>query len=129
MSAPFLWNITNPQTFWNHKLQAKIFTLAAYFRCYFLEGANRRWSNAEHSFVEQGCSGLSQLSWILHLRLKGHLFTFGNPRHVLKQVPSLLDCECGFFLNRHRHVESLLYICKTHSPHFRQLQRMSACVW
>lgn len=74
-------------------------------------------------FAEQRFSGLSQVSWILHLRSRGHLFTFGNPRHMLKQVPWLLACECFvFFFNGHRLVESPFYICKTHSPLFRHLQ-------
>lgn len=102
--------------------QDKIFTLAAFLRSVFWGDPSTRWSNTEHSFAEQGYSGLSQASWILHLRLRGHLFTFGNPRHMLKQVPWLLDCEWRIFLNGHRFVESPFYICKAHSPLFRHLQ-------
>jgi len=91
--STFLWNMSNPQEFWNPRLQAKIFTL---LRSDW-EDPSSRWSSAEHSFAEQVCSGLSKsgasmVSWILHSRMEGHQFTFGNPSHMLKQVPSFLDC-------------------------------------
>lgn len=48
--STFLWNMTNPQEFWNHKLQDKIFTLAASFRSLFWGDPSTRWSNTEHFF-------------------------------------------------------------------------------
>lgn len=74
--STFLWNMANPQEFWNHRLQAKIFTLL--ISDAFWGGTQAQDEVVQSTFfAEQGCSelsksGTSTVSWILRSRMKGH---------------------------------------------------------
>lgn len=90
--STFLWNMANPKEFWNHELQAKIFMLLI-SDAFLGENSSSRQSSAEHFFAHKSAVGFPSQVPVRSLAflIEGSPVHLWNPRHMLKQTPSLLD--------------------------------------
>lgn len=124
--STFLWNMTNPQEFWNPKLQAKFFIV-------LLSGAFFEETQAQDEVVQSTVlQNTGALGFLIQVPVWYPKFCIPEwrvtrspsviPGIYWRRCPAYWTLSVGcFFLNRHKHVESLLYVCKTHPSQFKQL--------